>query len=181
MWRRLFLRVHPDHGGSADLFVWSKRLYEHVSGDRIEETPRETRRDPPEHKKTGDRVDYSGAERFDSFEDLTRHAVAMADEEPPVYGDLLTLLRGCYPSVPTDHVLRRSEWQGATFKQLAYIGHLANMSSADRSGWYAVAKAIPLSQRHAGHILQSYGEPTIVKPTQSEAEPVAVHDEGGGG
>jgi hypothetical protein len=126
MWRRLFLRVHPDHGGSADLFVWSKRLYEHASGDRIEETPRETRRDPPEHKKTGDRVDYSGAERFDSFEDLTRHAVAMADEEPPVYGDLLTLLRDCYPSVPTNHVLRRSEWQGATFKQLAYIGHLAN-------------------------------------------------------
>jgi hypothetical protein len=150
MWRRLFRRVHPDAGGDSDLFVWSRALYEHVAGTSIPEDP--PRRDPPKHKKTSsaDRVDYSGAERFDSFEELTRHAVAMADEEPTVYGDLLVLLRDCYPSVPTDHVLRRSEWQGATFKQLAYIGHLANMSSADRSGWYAVAKAIPLSQHHAG-------------------------------
>jgi hypothetical protein len=27
---------------------------------------------------------------------------------------------------------------------------------------------------------QSYGEPTIVKLTESEAEPVAVHEGGGG-
>ena len=46
---------------------------------------------------------------------------------------------------------------------------------------YRLAEEVPLSQRHAGHILQSYGEPTIVKPTQSEAEPVAMHEEGGGG
>jgi hypothetical protein len=153
MWRRLLRRVHPDGGGDHDLFIWSKSLYEHVSGNQLEPPQQHTRRDPPQHKRTGERVDYSGAERFGSFEDLARHAVAMAAEEPPVYGDLLYLLADCYPSVPTDHVLRRSEWQGATYKQLAFIGHLAGMGSAERSAWYAVAEAIPLSQRHAGHII----------------------------
>jgi hypothetical protein len=41
----------------------------------------------------------------------------------------------------------------SSYKQLAYIGHLVGMSKTERSGWYRVAESVPLSQRHAGHIL----------------------------
>jgi hypothetical protein len=47
----------------------------------------------------------------------------------------------------------RQQFQGATYKSLAAIAYRAGMSARERSGWYRVAEAIPLAQRHAGHIL----------------------------
>lgn len=43
---------------------------------------------------------------------------------------------------------------GATYKQLAYIGHLVGMDTEERSRWYEVAREIPLSYSHAGHIIE---------------------------
>jgi hypothetical protein len=37
MWRRLYRLVHPDAGGSDDLFIWVLSLYEHVCGQRVED------------------------------------------------------------------------------------------------------------------------------------------------
>ena len=180
MWRRLLRVAHPDTTGSDALFVWTKALHEHVAGTSIPEDPPRLRRDPPKHKGTCCRVDFHLAYEYDSHEELTEHAVALSEETRGPYASLLEHLRDCYPSVPSDHTLRRAENVGATYKQLAYIGHLANLSDTQRMAWYRLAEEVPLSQRHAGHLLQSYGEPTIVKPTQSEAEPVAVHEGGGG-
>jgi hypothetical protein len=42
---------------------------------------------------------------------------------------------------------------GATYKTLAAIGHMVSMSKAERIRWYRIAETVPLSQRHAGHIL----------------------------
>jgi hypothetical protein len=181
MWRKLLRVAHPDSTGSHELFIWTRAFFEHVAGTSIPEDPPRLRRDPPKHKRTGDRVDFHLAYEYDSHEQLTEHAVAMAEETREPYASLLEHLRDCYPSVPSDYTLRRAENIGATYKQLAYIDHLANLSDTRRMARYRLAEEVPLSQRHAGHILQSYEEPTIVKPTQSQAEPVAVHEEGGGG
>jgi hypothetical protein len=37
MWRKLLRHVPPDTGGDSDLFVWARGLYEHVTGDGIED------------------------------------------------------------------------------------------------------------------------------------------------
>jgi hypothetical protein len=152
MWRRLLRVVHPDTGGGHDLFIWTSALQEHVVGDHVEEP----RREPPPHYAQTERVDFSGAfNRFDSHEELTRHAVKVSEsgaiDEP--YRSILGLLRDCYPAAPTDTRLTRTESQGASYKQLAYIGHLAGMGGPARMEFYRVAEAIPLSQRHAGHII----------------------------
>ena len=47
MWRCLLRRCHPDAGRDHDLFIWSKMLFEHVSGVGLEEAPREAKRKPP--------------------------------------------------------------------------------------------------------------------------------------
>jgi hypothetical protein len=39
MWRRLLRRVHLEHGGEHDLFVWTGTLYEHVAGSTPSRTP----------------------------------------------------------------------------------------------------------------------------------------------
>jgi hypothetical protein len=156
MWRRLLRVVHPDTGGEHDLFIWTSALQEHVVGDQIEE-PR-GRRDPSgaTHYQQTERVDFAEAfNRFASHEELTRHALKVAESgaiEGP-YRTILGLLRDCYPAAPTDTPLPRAEHQGASYKQLAYIGHLAGMDGASRMEFYRVAEAIPLSQRHAGHLI----------------------------
>jgi hypothetical protein len=51
--------------------------------------------------------------------------------------------------------------QGATYRQLAYIGHLGEIDSAApdaRKHWYEIAKGLRLSKRHAGHIIARLNE-----------------------
>jgi hypothetical protein len=36
---------------------------------------------------------------------------------------------------------------------LALIAHLAGMSTAQRTRWYRIAESMPMSQRHAGHLI----------------------------
>lgn len=42
----------------------------------------------------------------------------------------------------------------ASYKQLAYIGHLIGMDSEERSRWYEVARYVPLSRSHAAHVIE---------------------------
>jgi hypothetical protein len=158
MWGRLVARTHPDAGGTHELFIWTMATRDVVCGGELgPEIPRRQRSEasaPPPHYAQTDRVDFSRAfENFASHEELTRHACKVSEglEEP--YRTILGLLRDCYPAAPTDTTLTRAEHQGASYKQLAYIGHLAGMDGSARMEFYRVAEAIPLSQRHAGHLI----------------------------
>jgi len=164
MWRRLLARVHPDTGVEAELFVWCRHLQEYVLGDAASDAI-----DPPIHQRprrttTNDtpRVPFEAAPghapghaqaRAGSFDELTRQALAVADDAPAIYGRLLLLLVDCYDAGVAGGVIYRQQRQGATYKQLAAIGHRAGMDKAERVRWYRIAEGIPLSQRHAGHIL----------------------------
>jgi hypothetical protein len=159
MWRKLLRCVHPDAGGDDALFVWVRNLQEHVAGDGIEPLPQEVRRDPPRHPTTGDRIDYTEAfDRASSFDGLTRAAVMYADEVGAPHDRLLRMLRDCMEAGPDDVALHRQQNQGATYKSLAAIAHRAGMSKPERVRWYRIAESVPLSQRHAGHIIKRMQE-----------------------
>jgi hypothetical protein len=160
-WRRLLRLVHPDQGGSDDLFVWVRHLQEHVAGDGVEPPRREYT--PPRRTTTAEspRVPYEAAfDRAGSFDDLTRHALTVADrgDVPEPYARLLLLLVDCYGVGETGGVVYRQQHQGATYKQLAAIGHRVGMDKVERTRWYRIAEGIPLSQRHAGHIIDRLQE-----------------------
>ena len=154
LWKKLLRHVHPDAGGDGDLFVWVRELQEHVAGDGVELLPQEVRRDPPRHHTTGERIDYTKAfNRADSFDGLTRAAVLYAYDVGAPYDSLLGMLRDCYEVPTSDTALHRQQHQGATYKTLAAIAHRVYMSKPERVRWYRIAENIPLSQRHAGHIM----------------------------
>ncbi len=101
-------------------------------------------------------ADNAGPERIpyppgQSFEAGTREALRMSEELGTynMHGGILALLADCEPLA---HYNRQQE-RGASYKQLAAIGHTVGMSGAERAGWYRLAEGIPLSDRHAGHIL----------------------------
>ena len=154
MWRRLLRFIHPDAGGDGDLFVWCKHLQEHVAVDALETPLRAYER--PRRTTTSDspRIDYAAAfDRAGSFDGLTRQAVALANEVGHPHAGLLRLLADCRDAGATGGTAYRQQHQGATYKQLAAIGHRAGMTKTERTAWYRVCESIPLSQRHAGHIL----------------------------
>jgi hypothetical protein len=145
MWRRLVGRAHPDAGGENGLFVWAVATRDAICGGELDaEIPRRARDQHPE------RVPF---DRYADFRVLTDRAVTMASAVAQPYGYLLRGLAGCYPARESDGSLYMQQRRGATYKQLAYIAHLAGMSTPERVQWYAIAESVPLSQRHAGHIL----------------------------
>ncbi len=161
MWRKLLMRTHPDHGGTSELFVWVSALHEHVAGDALEDvrSPYQ-RRHPPPHYRTADdavRVEYSATLDFAS---VTGSAVWLGEHgnvaEP--FARLLRLLSDCRPAGPERIAEHNAQRTGATYKALAYAAHLAGMSKAERAEWYAVARRIPLSQRHIGHVISRLQE-----------------------
>ena len=144
MWRKMIARCHPDAGGTHDLFIWSMATRDVVCGGELgAEIPRRGRL-----HHGAERVPF---DRYANFAVLTDRAVTMADAVAQPYIYLLRSLSGCYPVA--EGTLHSQQRRGATYKQLAYIAHLAGMSKAERVQWYAIAESVPLSQRHAGHIL----------------------------
>jgi hypothetical protein len=151
MWRRLLARTHPDTGGDGELFIWTGALKDAVCGGelRIARKPSESapRRSgsAPTHDKP--RIPYpTGAD----FEEVTREAMRVG-ETSLVYGPVLSLLENCEP---LEHIAYEQE-RRASYKRLAAIAYTWGMSKQERIGWYRVAEEIPLSDRHAGHILSS--------------------------
>jgi hypothetical protein len=65
------------------------------------------------------------------------------------YASVLSILVGCYPLPHLAH----EETRGASYARLAAIAHTWGMTKAERVGWYRVAEEIPLSDRHASHLL----------------------------
>ena len=155
MWRRLVGRSHPDAGGSHELFIWTAAMRDAIcDGELGGETPRREHYEQPSRGRdtsttsAGDRVSF---DRFSHSEVLRDRAIAMASAVAEPYGYLLRQVADCYPA--QDGPLRDQQRRGASYKSLAAIGHAAGMTKADRVHWYRIAEAIPLSQRHAGHIL----------------------------
>jgi hypothetical protein len=152
MWRKLLSSVQRNENGG--LYEWVRGLHRYVAGDEPEDERSTTeRRQPPQHHTDSERVPYKAAFEFGSFENLTRHCLLSAEKVSEPYASLLRKLEDCYPGAPNDHQLQRQQKQGATYRQLAYIGRLSGMDKRQRARWYRIAEGIPLSQRHAGHII----------------------------
>jgi len=149
LWRLLLARLHPDAGGSGELFVFAQGVREAVDA-------------PPAPRQSCGRC--SSAQRgtceeparipFDADLDplaLSRRALTLVEELEHPYSAVLRLLANCAPATHGRPQLQ--ERRGATYRTLAAIAHAANMSYSERLQWYRVAEGIPLSDRHAGHIL----------------------------
>jgi hypothetical protein len=146
MWRRLVARAHPDTGGDNDLFIWAMATRETVCGGELgAEIPR---REASRAARGGDCVPF---DQFANFEVLTDRAVMMAVAVAEPFGYLLRQLADCQPE--SSGPLYDQQQRGASYKSLAAIAHRVDMGKVERRHWYRVCESIPLSQRHAGHIL----------------------------
>jgi hypothetical protein len=155
-WRRLLRLCHPDQGGDHDLFIWVTNLKEHVAGDTVEPPRPEQRSYPPRYSTNNDsrRVPFVFAyEVANSFDDLTRRAVEMAEDVEEPYAGLLRLLEDCTDVGEEGGPVYRMQHQGATWKSVAAVAYRAGMGTEERYRWYQLCKAVPMSQRHIGHIL----------------------------
>jgi hypothetical protein len=157
MWRRLVGRAHPDVGGDHDLFIWAVATRTHVCGGELgTEIPQREPREHPSRRReasssgTGERVPFDEGVDFVAGKD---RALDIAEEVEEPYKSLLYLLLDCTQAGIGDDVLYRQQRQGATYKSLAAIGHKVAMTKPERVQWYRIAESVPLSQRHAGHIL----------------------------
>jgi hypothetical protein len=155
MWRRALAKLHPDGGGSHDLFIWAGAVRDAVCGPGLhgavnpEPADHPPRRREPSTPEEPARVPYPPDETA-NFAALTARAVAMAEEVGGVHGALLEMLADCEAPPSTSGAW---EQRGASYKKLAAVGHMVSMTKAERSRWYRVAEAVPLSDRHVGHIL----------------------------
>ena len=148
MWRSLVGRSHPDAGGSHELFIWTVATRDAICCGELEAEIPSVEWRTPSIQGTDERVPFDE----DAYHEvLTERAVRMADAVAEPYGLLLRQLADCHPA--EDGPLRDQQRRGASFKTLAAIGHRVGMTKAERIQWYRIAEAVPLSQRHAGHIL----------------------------
>jgi hypothetical protein len=84
-----------------------------------------------------------------NFEILTEKALRTAEREPPYVGRLLRLLADCRPLAELAHEQER----GAHYDRLDLIADLADVHDDERLRWYRVAEGVPLTDRHARHII----------------------------
>jgi hypothetical protein len=156
MWRRLVARTHPDAGGNHDLFIWTGTVKDAVCGGQLQV---ESKSKPSEHPSRQQETSTDRQSAADDkprvpwptgtdFEGSTHEALLLAAMVQP-YAQILLLLADCRP---LEHLAFEQD-RGASYKRLAAIAHTWGMSKAERVGWYRVAEGIPLSDRHAGHIL----------------------------
>jgi hypothetical protein len=150
MWRRLLARTHPDAGGDHELFIWAGSIREVVCNGGVQDRSQIWERST---STTTDRVPFDS---YAVFEVLTDRALAMADAVAEPFGYLLRQVADCYPTA--EGPLHDQQRGGASYKSLAAIGHAVGMEKAERVHWYRIAEAVPLSQRHAGHILSRLKE-----------------------
>lgn len=87
------------------------------------------------------------------FDDTTERALEIFRENAcRAYTPLQYLEGATYPDVEA------LAMQGASYKSLAKIAHLMNLSEKQRQKWYTVAQEVYLSQAHAGTIIGRINE-----------------------
>lgn len=156
MWRRLKARTHPDGGGDHELFIWTGSVEELVCSGKLGSKP-EPKPEPkprPHRSPQGEELARVPYPPGTNFREATKRALQRASSKPDAHGQLLALLEDCRPLA---HMWREEE-RGASYKRLAAIGHQVGMGKAARVRWYRIAEEIPLSDRHAGHILKRLKE-----------------------
>ena len=141
LWRRLIARTHPDAGGDHELFIWCGFVRDAACSGELQAPPPTTSTSPP---PPDDRPRIPYPVETD-FEEATRRALRVEG----LYSPVLARLTSCHPLPHLAH----EEARGASYKRLAAIAHTWGMSPKERSGWYRCAESIPLSDRHAAHIL----------------------------
>jgi hypothetical protein len=153
MWRKLIARAHPDLGGDHELFIWSRAAMEAICSGLQTDRPRPKPAPPRERSRasTGqstdpERIPYRGGVFFN---EITRHALAEAEEQPATYARLLRLLRDCH----AEPGKQRQQQRGASYKQLAFAAHLAGMDKPCWAGWNTLCERIGLSDAHISHII----------------------------
>jgi hypothetical protein len=149
MWRRLLSRAHPDAGGDHELFIWTMATRDAMCGGEL--VIAMTHRGPGDRDNRDQGRDRVPFDRLADFEVLTDRALAMADAVAEPFGFLLRQVADCQSQ--RAGLLHGQQRRGATYKQLAAIGHRVDMTKAERGQWYRIAESVPLSQRHAAHIL----------------------------
>lgn len=150
LWRLILARCHPDAGGNEEVFVFAQGVREAVTTGPA--SPRQLCERCPS-APTGPAEDTARIP-FDADLDpvaLSRRALALVDELEHPYSAVLWLLANC--ALATHGRPQLQERRGASYKQLAAIAYAVGMSYPERLKWYKVAESVPLSQRHAGHIL----------------------------
>jgi hypothetical protein len=152
MWRRLVGRAHPDAGGDHDLFIWAVGVRDVVCSSSLHASVSpEPEVHPSRREASTAAPDCVPFDQFADFEVLTDRAVTMVAGVAEPYGYLLRQVADCYPA--SEGPLHDQQRRGASYRSLAAIGHTVGMSKTERIQWYRIAEAVPLSQRHAGHIL----------------------------
>lgn len=161
MLRKLVSRTHRDAGGDDELFVFANALRESLlAGELLPTKESETVLRCSDCNRRGSSTRHSYKTEADSkdrvpfvadasFDQLTSLALERAGIVSEIYGELLLLLRDCVFMAD----MERQQHRGASYKQLAYVAHLAKMSKPERTGWYRVAESIPLGDRHASHLI----------------------------
>jgi hypothetical protein len=155
MWRKLLARAHPDAGGDHELFIWARHLHDVVCASVLTNTPPPRAAQSSTPKEGPARVPFD--EHAHDFDDLTRQAVALSNTVDAAFARLLLSLEDCEEE-DEDSPLHAQQQLGATYKTLAAIGHAAGMNGAERAHWYKLSEQVPLTQRHAGHILTKLKE-----------------------
>lgn len=164
MWRLILARLHDDAGGSDELFLFGQAVRERLLDGNPAQAPKapgcaECRRDErrSEHDSGDQRVPYDPALGFaDEFVTLTMRALSVGQRAEEPYRSLLALLIDC-PADERGRAAARQE-RGATYRQLGRIAHDAGMTPRQRPRWYELARSIPLSDKHASHIIGRMGE-----------------------
>ena len=153
MWRRLVGRAHPDAGGDHELFIWTVAVRDVVCSSQAHASVSSEPDDQSfrRHASTSDVASRIPFDEFSDFEVLTDRAVTMASAVAEPYGYLLRQVADCYRV--SEGALYDQQRCGASYKSLAAIGHRVGMTKTERVQWYRISETIPLSQRHAGHIL----------------------------
>jgi len=85
------------------------------------------------------------------LEGLTYRALYLSDEVDGIFAYPLLLLADCEEMFSPP--MQRKQERGASYRQLAAIGHKLGFDKLQRVRWYRIAESVPLSDRHAGHIL----------------------------
>ena len=151
MWRLLLGLTHPDAGGSHELFIWTVAIRDAICGGEIPRREGRSRPSRPRGSSNSSAAERVPFDQLSDFQVVTDRALSMAEAVAEPFGFLLRQVADCYPVEWGP--LHDQQRCGATYKTLAAIGHMVSMSKVERIGWYRIAETVPLSQRHAGHIL----------------------------
>jgi hypothetical protein len=155
MWRRLLARLHPDAGGDGELFTFGQAVREQVTGDgRCDRCLAHSYSEygsSTNASEAKERIDFNPP-TGDPFEHL-RMILGVAKDVPNPFRDVLLLLIDC----PTEDHGRAfaSQATGASYRQLAYLAHLAGFSDEERQRWYSLAEDLSLSGRHVSHLIST--------------------------